>query len=250
VGASLSASPSPPMLQLSLLLSLPDDFWTEILQYLSAQDLARLFSSCTYARYVAGPREMRPRLSSFDTQKPISPAIVSAACYMESLRAREPAWKLSILQRLLDVDMYVYARSVDEHGNKVNDRLRLYKVRLLNFTSSSYRYGYARVAGEYNASDVKLRRVFGVPVPGSESGSGDKRQAEDVSDDETDSGEFDDDGALAQLCNLNDLFASEAPHGDRFFIPSLRPMFGFRDQGNVWARSAQPVAVNPVFVMG
>lgn len=201
-----------------------DDAWMLVATFLDWASLACLV--CGTSRELRD--SLAPRLcrALFAKLKP-SASILGAACLIMTTRPS----KRDELLRLLAADTRLYARRVDEDGNKMDDQLCLYKVRLVDYATGMYRYSRgARVVGQRSLDMVCLDRIF-VVAPHVLAGF------QDVDD-------FDDDGARVQMLRMQDRF----DEADRALLGALRPVFGFLDGGHVIARSSQCVVVNPRLV--
>ncbi len=201
--------------------ALVDDLWCIICQHLTDIDLLRIASSSCRYRSTIFLRAGQARFPWLTATK----STVSAAC---QIRHRVPhKTQRNMLLPLLNADVRMFARRLDENKTKVDGEFAFYSIRVLNYRTGAYRYSDARVTGEQTLEDLRLDRVFVVA---------DNVKIHDDDDD------FDDDGATHRLSRLRHHFTKEE---DRLLVPSMRAVFGFKDAGNVIARSAQCVTINP-----
>jgi hypothetical protein len=211
---------------------LPPDVWVLICGTMSPRDLARAMRVAQFVRVGCLRAAERRYGRHVDAWR------FSAACRIDANIA--PACKRNALFALLREDVRMYARRRDPVTGTKMDELRLYKIVVVDFNGGAYRYSSARVVGEYREDGedgVWLDRLFAVRSPG-------VAAVGDIKCATTATGEFDEDRAWCRLWNHVKDFTDPA---DVLLIPNLFPLFGFFDRGNVFARSAQCVAVNPMF---
>lgn len=203
-------------------VSLCEDAWALIATHLDWESVAQF--ACGTSRLLRESLAMRVCRDRFPTLKTASPTLLTAACLIMTTHES----KRREMLRLLEYDTRMYARRVDERGRKIDGELRLYKVHVVDFARGMYRYSRgARVVGERTMHSICLERVFVV--------------APDVAPDYDDADRFDDDNARLRMLRLRGSFSEP----DRALLDDLRPVFGFIDGGDVIARSAQCVVVNP-----
>ena len=121
----------------------------------------------------------------------------------------------------------MYARQVDGNGMKLDNALKLYRIRVVDFAFGMYRYNKGvSVVGEKSIHNVNLDRIFVI--------------APEILHENCN--RFDDDGARIRMMRYREMFAD---HAERTLLSDLCPLFGFIDAGNVLARSSQCVVFNP-----
>lgn len=129
--------------------------------------------------------------------------------------------------------IYVYARDKDEKGQKIDDRFKLYRVELVDYNAGAYRYSYVSARGEYKNENVNPQRLF--------FRTSKRTVQKSYFKDSLPFPKFVEEGALSSLLSNKSKFSES----DQKIIEFLAPLFGFMDSGNVIARSAQRIVINP-----
>ncbi len=199
-----------------------EDVWLLITDYLDWESTACLIcGTCTFLRETLA---VKLCVKFFPETRTSTPDAFAANCRIMKLDET----KRRSLSNLLNADVRMYARRINERGNKVDNELCLYKVRIVDYDAGRYRYSMgARVVGQHRLDCVHLDRIFAV--------------APDLLADSCDEDTFDDNFAQSRMLRVRDMFVER----DRSILDDLRPVFGFMDAGNVLARSCQSVVVNP-----
>jgi hypothetical protein len=158
------------------------------------------------------------------------------ACRIEALPIKDKT-KLAVM-RLNEQKLCLYARRVDEEGNKIDDQKVLYNVMCTRYKTESYRYHPGvSVVGEYEGDALYIDRLFVELDEETHRSYAAWKMANDALDEDC----FDDGGAYAHMQG----FQAEFSFDDQRRIPYLVPAFGFMDSGHCIARSAQFSTPNP-----
>lgn len=129
--------------------------------------------------------------------------------------------------------LYVYARDKDGKGQKIDDKFKLYRVEVIDYVSGAYRYSSVNAKGEYKNDSINPQRLFFRTT---------KEMVEkSLFKESLAFPKFEEEGAVSSLLSRKEKFSKS----DQGIIPFLAPLFGFFDSGNVLARSAQNITMNP-----
>ena len=214
--------------------ALKDDCLDVVLDHCDPLSMLRLCIATRW-RHELLNNKVKARIGGKDTYP--DPGAFRNAC--ESIENDgHHAWRAT-LARLLKHEVYVYARPLDEHGKKVDEKLRLYRATVVSYSSFPYRYHKGvSVQGEYEAHNVDLTRVFVALDDASLHAYKTWMEAGSATPQDT---QFDDAGSKSILGRAVDRFEP----ADRSKLDRLVPLFGYMDSGRCLARSSQMSVFNP-----